>query len=489
MMSPLSEHQVQPIRFGTDGWRGVIAADYTFANVRKCAQATARLVEEVGGQRKGVVVGYDTRFGSEHFAAAVAEVLAGYDIKVYLCDRAVPTPVVSFGILEKGAQYGVIITASHNPAIWNGYKLRSDYGGAAGPEVIERLEGHIEESSQPGGEQSSRNTNTPLEEAIGKGLIEYYDPSPGYRTKIAQLVDLQRIEDSGLKVIFDPMYGAGIGWLPELIGGGDTEVIEINGERNPFFGGVNPEPIARNLRQLQGEVRKQGAYIGIATDGDADRLGVCDENGEFVDQLRVYSLLMLYMLETREQRGPIVKTLSTSSMLDRLGALYDVPVHETGVGFKFVAPKMLEIDAMIGGEESGGYAFRGHLPERDGILAGIFIIDLCVRLMLRPSELIKYLFSKVGPHYYDRIDSHFDAGRRHEISANLQEAPVDVVAGRRVVRFQTDDGFKYHLEDGSWLLIRFSGTEPLIRIYSESSSPEQVQEILEAGRLMVELRK
>ena len=488
MMQSLSEIQEQSIRFGTDGWRGVIAADYTVANVRRCAQATARLVKEAGGQRKGVVIGYDTRFGSEHFAAAVAEVLAGNDITVYLCERAVPTPVVSFGILDKGAQYGVIITASHNPAIWNGYKLRSDYGGAAGPEVVERLEGYIGESDQPGDELDLRVSSIPLEKAIGKGLIEYYDPAPGYQRKIAELVDLQRIKDSGLRVIFDPMYGAGIGWLPELIGGGDTEVIEINGERNPFFGGVNPEPIARNLRKLQGEVRRQGAYIGIATDGDADRLGVCDENGEFIDQLRVYSLLMLYMLEAREQRGPIVKTLSTSSMLDRLGALYDVPVYETGVGFKFVAPKMLETDAMIGGEESGGYAFRGHLPERDGILAGLFIIDLCVRSKLKPSELIEYLFSKVGPHFYDRIDCHFDAGRRDEIIAKLQGEPADVVSGRRVVRFQTDDGFKYHLEDGSWLLIRFSGTEPIIRIYSESSSPEHVKEILEAGRLMVEPR-
>ena len=287
-------------------------------------------------------------------------------------------------------------------------------------------------------------------------------------------------------MIFDPMYGAGIGWLPQLIGGGDTEVIEINGERNPFFGGVNPEPIARNLQKLQREVTQRSANIGIATDGDADRLGVCDENGEFVDQLRVYSLLMLYMLEAREQRGPIVKTLSTSSMLDRLGALYDVPVYETGVGFKYVAPKMLETDAMIGGEESGGYAFRGHLPERDGILAGLFIIDLCVRMELRPSELIEYLFSKVGPHYYDRIDSHFDAGRRQEIISKLEDEPAEVVSGRRVVRFQTDDGFKFHLEDGSWLLIRFSGTEPIIRIYSESSSSEQVREILEAGRQLVE---
>ena len=487
-MSSSGEVQDQPIRFGTDGWRGVIADDYTFANVRKCAQATARLVKEAGGQRRGVVVGYDTRFGSEHFAAAVAEVLAGNDIRVYLCERAVPTPVVSFGILEKAAQYGVIITASHNPAIWNGYKLRSDYGGAAGPEVVERLEGYIGASSQPGEERASQISTTPLEEAIGKGLIEYYDPATGYRSKIAQMVDLQRIRDSGLKVIFDPMYGAGIGWLPDLIGGGDTEVIEINGERNPFFGGVNPEPIARNLQKLQGEVRRQGAYIGIATDGDADRLGVCDENGDFVDQLRVYSLLMLYMLEAREQRGPVVKTLSTSSMLDRLGALYEVPVYETGVGFKFVAPKMLATDAMIGGEESGGYAFRGHLPERDGILAGLFIIDLCVRLKLKPSDLIEYLFSKVGPHYYDRIDSHFDAGRRQEIVDKLQESPAEVVAGRRVARFQTDDGFKYHLEDGSWLLIRFSGTEPIMRIYSESSSPEQVKEILEAGRQMVEPR-
>ena len=465
------------IKFGTDGWRAVIADDYTFENVRYCAQGWADYLKAHNLGQRGVVVGYDTRFESEDFAAAAAEVLAGNGIPAFLCDRPQPTPVISFGIVTRKAGGGITITASHNPAIYNGFKVRSDYGGATTPDVIAELESRIDAAQSAGTVRS-----LPREEAIRKGLIELYDPAPAYVEHLADLVDREPIRQAGLKVVADAMYGAGSGWFAEMIGGGATQVIEINGERNPSFGGLAPEPIPRNLQKLFETVRREGAAVGLATDGDADRLGVCDEHGQIVDQLRVYSLLVLYLLEIRGWRGPIVKTLSTSSMLDKLGALYGVPVHETAVGFKFVAPKMLETDALVGGEESGGYAFRNHIPERDGILAGLFVLDLIVKMGKTPSQLVEYLFSKVGPHYYDRLDIHFPPEERRSILSRLQTAHPTRIAGQEVVRENTTDGFKYTLADGSWLLIRFSGTEPIMRIYAETDSPERVRQILTAGR-------
>ncbi|MBI2940166.1 MAG: phosphoglucomutase/phosphomannomutase family protein [Chloroflexi bacterium] len=465
------------IRFGTDGWRGIIADDYTFANVRICAQSVADHLISQGDADRGAVVGYDLRFASEDFAAAAAEVFAGNGIRTYLCDRSQPTPVISFGILDRRAGGGVTITASHNPPIWNGFKVRSHYGGAAAPAVIAELEQRIEAIQAAG-----TLGRLPCDEALAQGSMQLYDPAPAYLDHLRSLIDFEPIRRAGLKVVVDAMHGSGLGWFPRMIGGGATEVVEIRGQRDPYFGGVNPEPIPRNLQKLLATVQATGAGVGIATDGDADRLGVCDEHGAFIDQLRVYSLIALYLLEVRGWRGPIVKTLSTSSMLDRLGELYQVPVHTTGVGFKYVAPKMLETNALVGGEESGGYAFRGHLPERDGLLAGLFILDLVIKTGRTPSQLVEYLFSKVGPHYYDRLDLHFPAEQRAAILRRLEQAAPADLNGSPVTRMIREDGYKYIAADGSWLLIRFSGTEPIMRIYTETSHPGRVRRIIEIGR-------
>jgi phosphomannomutase len=287
---------------------------------------------------------------------------------------------------------------------------------------------------------------------------------------------------TGHKIVHDAMFGVGSGWLERLVGGGQTTVIPVNAERNPLFPGINPEPITRNLGALLAGVPAHRADIGIATDGDADRLGLCDEHGQFIDQLRAYSLIVLYLLEVRGLRGPVVKTLSTSSMIDRLGELYGVPVHETQVGFQFVAPKMIETGAIVGGEESGGYAFGSHIPERDGILAGLLVVDMMVKLGKRPSELTEYLFSKVGPHFYDRLDAPFPQEKREQIMTRLREAEPDRITGERVVRRQTEGGFKWVTDKGSWLLIRFSGTEPIMRVYTETSEQGNVRPILDLGR-------
>jgi phosphomannomutase len=299
---------------------------------------------------------------------------------------------------------------------------------------------------------------------------------------MTEFVDIERIKKSGLKICVDSMYGAGSGYFKRLLEGGKTQVIEINGERNPSFPGINPEPISINLQKLCARIKAEKATVGLATDGDSDRIGIVDENGRFVTQLEVYALLALYLLETRGQRGPIIKTVTATSMLYKLGELFNVPVIETPVGFKYVAPAMLENNAIIGGEESGGYGFRGHVPERDAILAGLYFLDLMVSTGKTPSQLLAYLFSKVGTHLYNRRDFHFPEEQRKTIVETVQKARVDTIEGAKVAKFDTTDGFRFTLTDGSWLLIRFSGTEPLLRIYTETDTPQRVEKMLDFGQ-------
>ena len=308
-----------------------------------------------------------------------------------------------------------------------------------------------------------------------------------YIEQIKTLVDLEPIRQAGLKILVDPMWGNGAGWFSRLLAGGKTQVVEIHSERNPSFPEMSrPEPIPPNVDAGLKKGRELGVDVILITDGDADRCGIGDEQGQFIDQLRVYGLLAMYLLEVRGQRGAIVKTLSTTSMLESLGKIYNVPVYETGVGFKYVAPKMMEVDAIIGGEESGGYAFQNHVPERDGILAGLFFLDFMCKTNLKPSQLLRKLFEKVGPHYYDRIDTVIEAGQKDIILRKLTANLPKKVAGLEVTKMNLSDGFKFILSDGSWLLIRFSGTEPLVRIYSEAKSSAQVKTILEEGKKLLQ---
>jgi phosphomannomutase len=462
------------IKFGTDGWRGLIAGDYTFANLRRCAQGFAEYLNAEGHQEEDVIVGYDMRFHSENFAAAAAEVLAGNGLRVFLTDSASPTPVISYSVVSKGAAGAVNITASHNPPIDNGFKVRDQHGGAIDPEGLLQIESRI-----PDSEEKAKRLVLP--QALAEGRIVRFDPKPAYIDHLHSLIDLQPIMNAGLNVLIDPMWGNGAGWFPRLLEGGATRVTEIHNVRNPIFPEMSrPEPISPNVDVGLSQTVALNADVLIITDGDADRLGIGDENGNFIDQLRAYGLLAYYLLEVRGERGPIVKTLSTTRMLDKLGALYDVPVIETGVGFKYVAPAMLEHNAMIGGEESGGYAFRGHVPERDGILAGLYLLDMMVKLDRTPSELVDLLFSKVGPHFYDRIDVRFtgDSKARQQL---IREARPKTIGGFPVTKVDMTDGFRYDLGDGGWLLIRFSGTEPIIRVYTETTVLERVQDILEDG--------
>lgn len=466
------------VKFGTDGWRGVTAEDFTFDNVRLCTQGVAQYLLDTGKAAPGLVVGHDTRFASEHFAAAAAEVLAGNGIKTLLVDKATPTPVISYAILAHKTAGAINITASHNPPTDNGFKVRSEYAGAAAPETLVEIEKRIN--------QNPAIRRMAKAEAIAKGLITFFDPAPPYLAHLKDMIDVEPIRQASFRVSVDSMSGAGMGWLKGILKGGTLNIAEIHAVRNPSFPGMHrPEPIAANLRGLSASVRNRRADVGLATDGDADRVGLVDEHGVFVNQLQAYALLAYYLLEVRQWRGAIVKALSTTSMLEKLGKLYDVPVYETGVGFKYVAPKMIETNAMIGGEESGGYAFRGHMPERDGILASLFILDLMRATGKTPSQLVQHIFSLVGPHYYDRLDTTFPLAQRAQITQRMLANPPAVIDGTKVARVQSDDGFKYHLADGSWLLIRFSGTEPIMRIYTETNSPERVWRIINEGRKLV----
>jgi phosphomannomutase len=463
------------IKFGTDGWRGFIAEDYTFDNVRRCAQGFAFYLLEKGKKDQWVVVGHDKRFGSENFAAAVAEVLAGNGLRVHLTDGATPTPVIAFSVVNKKACGAVNITASHNPPTDNGFKVRDENGGAIDPEGLLKIEALIPDSVK-------MVKRTPLLEGEADGRIVIFDPHTPYIEHIHKLIDLQPIKDAGLTVMVDTMWGNGAGYFPRLLAGGKTRIIEIHNERNPSFPEMKrPEPIPPNINVGLKATVENHADVLLITDGDADRCGIGDENGNFVNQLRVYALLAYYLLEVRGQRGAIVKTLSTTGMLNKLGQAYGVPVYETGVGFKYVAPKMIETDALIGGEESGGYAFRGNVPERDGILAGLYMLDLMVRLGKKPTELLKVLFAKVGGEYfYDRVDTAFSGNRKDREAAILAAKPA-TIGGLKVTELVTIDGFQFKLEDGGWMLIRFSGTEPIMRVYCETTHGDKVQAILQDG--------
>ncbi len=464
-----------PIRFGTDGWRAVIGDEFTFENVRACAQATALQVQETGLADRGMVVGYDTRFASEEFAAAAAEVLAANDIPVHLCDRPAPTPVIGYAILQRKAAGSVVITASHNPSQYSGFKVRTEYAGAAPPEVLTRIEALLA--------RSGRAPRLPLAEAKAKGLVETFDPQPEYLAHVSELVELGNLRAAGLRVVVDSMHGAGAGYLRRLLTGGKTRIWEVRSARNPAFPGMhNPEPIPRNLSPLRRAVRRHRAQVGLATDGDADRLGVLDGEGRFVNQLQTFALLTYYLLEVRGLRGPIVKSLTTTGMVPRLGELYGVPVHETAVGFKHLGPKMRETDAIIAGEESGGYAFRGHLPERDGIISGLYFLDLMARRRKDAADLVAELFDKVGPHYYDRVDIEMSPQERTRMESRLEGLRPKSIAGMKVTAIDRTDGLRFRLDDGAWALIRLSGTEPLMRIYTEVPREELVAKVLSEVR-------
>lgn len=463
-----------PVHFGTDGWRAIMGEEFTFENVRACAQAVSDHFTSTYGTDRHVVVGYDTRFLSDEFAMAVARVMAGNGFRVQLADRPAPTPALSYRIIETGACGGVVVTSSHNPFRWNGIKVKPHYGGSASPEIVADIEARVP--------AILAHSHAIKSAAAGAPEITSFDPIPGYLATLSKQVDIARIRDAGLRVGVDPMYGAGAGLIADLLAGGSTTVTEIHTDRNPLFPGIRaPEPIEANLGEFLALMAGGAFSAGIATDGDADRVGLVDEKGVYVDQLRTFALLVNYLLGERGLRGPVVRSVTTTNMASLLAAHYGVDAYETPVGFKHIGPLMMEKDALIGGEESGGYGFRGHLPERDGILAGLLLLDAVAAAGKPPSELLRDVFAITGPHYYERLDFDLQPGANAAVKARLDAAAPSEIAGHRVVSRDTVDGWRFTFDEG-WLLFRLSGTEPLVRIYTEVRDQSLVQPILQAGK-------
>lgn len=475
--------------FGTDGWRGVISREVTFDSVRAVTQAALDAFPPEQLDR-GVLVGFDRRFLSDRYAAEVAAVVAGNGRPCLLAPAYLPSPVLAHAVKAQRAGLGIVVTASHNPPEWNGLKFKEPFGGSAAPETTARIE-------QAAAARAARGTGpqvADLERAKADGRVAPLDPWPEYETALWRLVDREAIRGAAarwggrpLTLVVDSMHGAAAGHLARLLRAAGAEVIELRAEWNPGFGGVNPEPVARNLEPLAEAVRRTGAAAGLATDGDADRIGAVDSTGAFVSSHQILAMLLRDLAGRQGRRGRVVKTVSTTRMVDRLAARYGLPVTETPIGFKYITAEMLRGDVLIGGEESGGIGLPAHLPERDGMLNALLLAELIARAG-RPIEAVfAEVEAEVGRFAYDRVDLAMPPEARDEVTARLRTADVSRLDGTAVVAREARDGFKFLLEDDGWLLVRPSGTEPVLRIYAESSSPARVAALLEAGRRLAGL--
>ncbi len=469
------------IRFGTDGWRAVIGDQFTFENVRHVAQAYCDYLKDEGaGGKDGVVVGYDTRFLSERFAHEAGRVAAANGMKVHMASRFAPTPAVSWAVKEFGAAGGVMITASHNPAEYNGFKIKAHYAGSALPEITKAVEARLADNASQGRHPRVIDYNA----AVSGGGIRLFDPWAAYERQLRRLVDLERIGQAGFRVVVDPMFGAGQGYLRDLLAGARVEVREIRGEINPAFPGINPEPIPRNLGPLVAAVRESGAHVGLAVDGDGDRVGAVDERGEFVDSHRIFSLILRHLVEDRGWTGAVVKTFALTDMADKLAARYGLRLYTTPVGFKHVCELALREDVLIGGEESGGIGIKNHIPERDGILCALLRLEIMARRGKTLGELVQELLASVGPHHYGRVDLHLSPTRKEALLRQLRSDPPGAVAGLPVTRVDDRDGYKFILGARGWILIRPSGTEPIVRVYAELDDKAALAAVLRAGEAL-----
>ena len=469
------------IRFGTDGWRAVISDTFTFANLRLVAQAIADYVLEETEARPEVVIGFDTRFLSDRYAAEVARVLAGNGVVAHLTRADAPTPAISYAVLHKKAAAGVMITASHNAPRYNGLKLKADFGGSALPEQAEHVEAYLARN-----QERARWPNVmDYETAIDQNLIRRFDPAWAYYEHLGNMIDLDLISSSELRVVADAMFGSGRKCIADMLARTRCRVVEIRGEMNPGFGGIHPEPMGHYLSALAAAIQAHHADVGLATDGDADRLGAMDALGNFVDPHHIFSLALRHLVEERGWRGTVVKSISTTRMVDRLASQYDLPLVETPVGFNHIADQMLNDDVLIGGEESGGLSIKGHIPEGDGVLMGLLLLEIMASAASPLHELVEAVQQDVGPAHYARRDIPLrtPVTKRKMVERLLDEAP-DALAGETVIETDTLDGVKYLLADDSWILIRPSGTEPVLRVYAEGRDPEMVDTLLAYGEQM-----
>jgi len=468
--------QLTKIKFGTDGWRGVIAEDFTFENVRRVAQATADYWKTLVGTNRAAIVGYDNRFLSETYAKLVCEVLAANGIKALYPPLAVPTPAVTFAVRDRKLCGAVMITASHNPPQFNGYKLKAHYAGPADPEICAQVEALVDRSPV-------RLIN--FEDGEKNGSIEIYDPRAVHIAAVKKIIDLKKIRGAKLRVVVDSMYGCGMNLLETVLEKSACKVQTIRGTRDPLFGGVNPEPIGKNLGALCDAVKKSRAQIGLATDGDADRLGIVNDKGQYESIQLVFAMLLLHLIRHRGQKtGLVVKSANSTVLIDRICKAQGLKWVEVPVGFKYICQQMRQTDVLIGGEESGGIGFQGHIPERDGILANLMLLEMLTVTGKRLTEIARDLQKEFGASSYDRIDMRFPLEKREKFIETLRTQPPKELLGVPLAQMKDFDGVKYICKDDSWLMFRTSGTEPIIRIYSEAATAIRMKKLLEHGQVL-----
>jgi phosphomannomutase len=457
------------IKFGTDGWRSVIADDFTFSNVERVAQATADYwsANPVEGTEKSVVVGYDRRFLSDQFAKRAAEVFAGNGFAAVLTPEPTPTPSVSLAVKHMRAIGGVMITASHNPPMFNGFKLKSHFGGSAESSTCQAVEGFLDHS--------------PVSAGTGHGGITMQDIRPAHYAALKKLVDFKLIAKSKLKFAHEALFGVGAGCFEQLLAGTSCKVTTLNAEHDPLFGGINPEPIEKNYVRSAAFLKKNPHDICLVTDGDADRVGGMDGKGNYVSTHQLICLLLHHFVSNRKSNGRVVKALTTTSMVDKMCAVHGLELVETGVGFKYIAAEMIKGNVLLGAEESGGIGFPGHIPERDGIAAGLMLLELLATERISVNKMIARLEKEFGPHRYGRIDTHFPLEKRSILMEFLKANPPAKLLRSPLKTVKSYDGVKFVAEDSSWLMLRGSGTEPILRIYAEAKSDADVRKLLKAG--------
>ncbi len=462
------------ISFGTDGWRSVIAEDFTFDNVARVAQATADFwdANPVSGTERKIIIGYDRRFFSDRFAQIAAEVMAGNEFQVVLTPEPTPTPAVSFAVKQQRALGGIMITASHNPPAFNGFKLKSHYGGSSDPETCKSVESFLD-----------RNVvrRESMTEAQKSKRVQIKDIKPAHYAAIRKLVDFKLIAKSKLKFAHEALFGVGAGCFEELLAGTSCRVTTLNGKHDPLFGGINPEPIAKNYVRSAAFLKKNPHDICLVTDGDADRVGGMDGRGNPLSTHQIICLLLRHLKLNRGENGRVIKALTTTSMVDKMCAAYGLELVETGVGFKYICAEMAKGNVLLGAEESGGIGFPGHIPERDGIAAGLFLLEMLATEKVSVNKLIAVLEKEFGPHRYGRIDTHFPLEKRSALMEFLKRNPPAKLAGSPLAEVKSYDGVKFVADDSSWLMLRGSGTEPILRIYAEAKSDADVQKLLKLG--------
>ncbi len=456
------------IKFGTDGWRGRIGEDFTFTNVRRVAAAIAQYVRKESSKSSGLIVGYDTRFLSNEAAQAAAEEVAAAGIPVFLASQPVPTPAVSFAVVARETSGGIMITASHNPYNWNGVKFKAAYGGSASPAIMKKVESHLARVVRAGA-RARRAKDAPIEKV---------DLFTSYLENLKSIVHLDRVRAAGLRFVADPLYGGARGCLVRLFEEARIPCTEIHGEHNPLFPGLNPEPIEPHVAALRKSVVETKSDAGFATDGDADRIGAVDAKGSFVDSHKIFCLLLRHLAEDLELQGEIVKTFSTTQMIDKLARKYEFPLHVTPIGFKYVCDLMLTRNVLIGGEESGGIAIKGRLPERDGVLNSLLLAQMMADKRRGLGDLIRELNQEFGPHEYGRVDLEIERDAAQRVVRHVAQKKIPSVAGLKVTAVEEMDGAKMLFGDSAWLLVRASGTENLLRLYAEAPTREQVTALL-----------